>query len=140
MKSEVESSSWRAGMPRRDWRNQWHLIGWIFAWMLSFVGASALLRFGWVGGSAGYLVALLPNLLGVATFWSFLRFLREADELQRKIRLEALGWGFGCGAVFMVGYQLLERAGFPPIDTADPLVVMSFAWAMATLVLTRRYS
>lgn len=141
MDSNVETTrSWCGDLTERDRRNQWRYVAWLGAWMLSFLGATFLLTESWVSGALAYVVALLPSLLGVAAVAAFLRFLRQADELQRKIQLEALGWGFGCGAVFMIGYRLLERAGLPRLDVSDPLVVMMVSWALATIVLARRYS
>ncbi len=57
----------------------------------------------------------------------------------RKIQLEALAIAFGAGALFMIGYRLLEHAGAPEADTPDALAVMAMVWAVATVVGTRRY-
>lgn len=139
MASET-SRGWCGHLTERDRRNQLRYVIWSLAWMVSFVGATFLLKFSWVSGTPGYIVALLPNLLGAGAVVAFLRYLRQADELQRKIQLESLGWGFGCGALFMIGYQLLERAGLPQLGVSDPLLVMFVCWAVATVVLGRRYS
>ncbi|HSM15358.1 MAG TPA: hypothetical protein VLA66_14925 [Thermoanaerobaculia bacterium] len=40
-----------------------------------------------------------------------LRFLREADELLRKIHLEGMAYGFGVAFVLSTGAPLAERAG-----------------------------
>lgn len=141
MNLEMETiRTWCGDLTKRDLRNQLRYVAWVLAWMLSFLGATYLLKHHWVSGSLAYVVALLPSLLGVWAVMAFLRFLRQVDELQRKIQVEALGWGFGSGAVFMIGYQLLERAGLPPISTADPVAVMMVVWAAAIIVLVRRYS
>lgn len=141
MNSESRSTrSWCGDLTALDRRNQWRYVFWALAWMASFVGATFLLKQSWAAGTIGYVVAFLPNLPGVGAVMAFVHFLRHADELQRKIQLEALGWGFGCGAIFMIGYQLLERAGLPRIDTSSPLMVMVVCWAVATIVVARRYS
>ncbi len=141
MHFESESTwSWCGDLTARDRRNQWSYILWMLTWMLSFVAGMFLLEFDWVSGAFGYVVALVPSLLGVGAVMAFLRFVRQADELQRKIQVEALGWGFGAGAIFMFGYQLLEGAGLPAIDIADPAAVMFVSWALATVVLARRYA
>mgnify|MGYP001950570376 CR=1 FL=1 len=42
---------------------------------------------------------LVTTALGVATVFVYVKFLHEAEELQRKIQLEALALGFGVGLV-----------------------------------------
>ena len=141
MSSESRSTqSWCGNLTPQDRRNQWRFILLALAWMVSFVGVAFLLKQPWCTGAVGYGIAFLPNLIGVGAVIAFLHFLRHADELQRRIQLEALGWGFGCGALFMVGYQLMERAGLPRINISDPLMVMVVSWAVATVVIARRYS
>lgn len=140
VKGEV-SRSWCGDLTERDRRNQRLYLIWAFVWMSSFTLATLLLAYQpWPLGAFRYVVALIPTGLGVGAMFAFVRFLREADELQRQIQMEALAWGFGCGAVFMIGYRLLERAGFPAIDTSDPLLLMVVAWALAVILLSRRYS
>lgn len=134
------TKSWCGDMTRRDRRNLRRFLVWALVWMAAFLLASFAFRLGWVSGPLVYPVALFPSALGVWAVRTFLRFLREADELQRKIQLESLGWAFGCGAVFMIGYRLLERAGLPQLDTSDPLAIMMVCWALATVALGRRYS
>jgi hypothetical protein len=85
-------------------------------------------------------VALLPTLLGAAVVWSYVTFIRRADELLRKIHLEALALGFGAGVVFMLGYRLFERAGAPELDVSDPILVMMLVFTAAQLLLNRRYA
>lgn len=74
-------------MSERDRRNQWQLLGWIFAWVL----ANAAISRGWVpGGAPAFTVILCHVLLGGAMMLAYRRFLQNADELQRRIQLEAL--------------------------------------------------
>ncbi len=137
---EKRWTSWCGDLTERDRRNQIRFALWSLAWMACFVAAFISLRKEWVPDALVYPVVLFPTALGGCALWAFVRFLREADELQRKIQLEALGWGFGCGALFMIGYRLLERVGLPRLDSSDPLLVMVLVWAGATWILARRYS
>lgn len=126
----------------RDRANLWRLLLFVALWCLSWLGATSLFSSGTVAtsGAIAYVVALVPNVVGVGMILVYLRFLREADEVQKKIHLEALGWGFGSGALFMIGYRLLERVGAPQLDICYPLAVMMIAWAISQLVATRKYS
>jgi hypothetical protein len=42
-----------------------------------------------------------------------LLFLRETDELQRRIQLEALGFAFAAGSLVTFSHGLLQLAGLP---------------------------
>lgn len=114
---------------------------WTVTWLVVFAaGTIALKRWGDSLGLAAWAVALVPSVIFVLVLWSFVRFLREADELTRKIHLEALSTGFGAGIFFMLGYPLLERAGAPQLDSADLLMVMALTWAVAVWIGQRRYA
>lgn len=88
----------------------------------------------------GWLIAAIPSALGIGLIVSYRSFLAEADELLRKISVDALALGFGAGIVFMAGYRLMERIGAPQIDTSDPIIVMITVWAIAQWIGVRRYA
>jgi hypothetical protein len=71
---------------------------------------------------------------------AYVAFLRDADELQRKIQVEALALGFGAGLVAMHGYRLLERAGMARLDVNDLGIVMVVAFVTGIVFGRRRYS
>ena len=84
---------------------------------------------------------MLPTLLGVGTVFAYRRFLREADELRRKIELDALAMSVGAGLVGGVALWLFERAG--AISESDVLYVttlMAVTHVGAVLVGQRRYA
>ncbi len=123
-----------------DRRNQYRFIAWLMAWMVSHLAATwALQADQGITGSTVWLVAVAPNAFGIAAVFAYLRFLRMADELLRRIQLEGLALGFGAGVVFAMGYQLLELAGAPQLNISDPVVVMMVAWAVGQLMSMRHY-
>jgi hypothetical protein len=127
-------------MTETDRKNSNRFTGWTFAWAVSFVGATLVLKAGLVPeGAASWAVALAPDVLGLAALLAYVRFLRQTDELMRKIQLEGLAVGFGVGVVFAMGYRLLERAGAPDLDINDVVLVMLLAWVVGQLVALRRY-
>lgn len=69
----------------------------------------------------------------VAAVFSYMHFLRNADELLRKIQLQGLAMGFGAAVVFVPGYQLLEAAGASEMQTDHLLMVMIFSWVAGQL-------
>ncbi len=120
--------------------DSYQLLGWTLAWALAFVAASWTLRGDSVAGGAAWVVALVPNLLAVAVVLVYMRFLRDADELVRRIQLEGLAFGFGAGVIFAMGYQLVERAGAPQLSLADLAAGMMLAFVVGVVRANRRYS
>ena len=120
-------------------RRTWLL--WLLLWAGSFFGLTLLHETSGVPAAGfGYAAAVANAALGAAAVWTYVRFLRRADELERKVQVEALALGFGVGAVGMLAYRLLERAGAPPIDVADPLLAMLAGYVVGIMLARRRYA
>ncbi|MDH3517474.1 MAG: hypothetical protein OEM66_00955 [Acidimicrobiia bacterium] len=121
-----------------DRRNQYRFLAWTFLWAVVFLAATLLLRNG-IEAPWSWAVAIVPIVLAIGPLASYVRFLRQADELIRMIQLEALAFGFAAGVVFATGYQLLERAGAPVIATGDTVVAMMVGFLVGQLMAIRRY-
>jgi len=126
-------------LTERDRRNQLVVTGWIFLWSVGFVVASYLLKRELVEGTLKWAVAILPTVIGLGTILVFRRFLAQADELQRKIQLDALALGFGVGVIGSVGLELLQAAGAPAFDPSSVMVLMIVAYSVAAYAGMRRY-
>lgn len=142
MNEHDKPSFWRrclGGVSPRDRRNQ-RLILWSnLAWALSFVGASMTLSRGWVTGPAAWALAAVPVVLSVVVMVVYSRFLRQTDELQRLIQLEALALGFGGSLFGLLAYVLLRRLGVPEVDLADLSVGMIGLYVLGIFIGWRRY-
>lgn len=140
---ETKRSFWKTcDLTERDRRNQWRFVGWSLAWTIAWVVASIAINDEWVGkGTPQLVIALLPTALGVGMLLAYAKFLREADELQRKIQLDALALGFGSGLVGSVLYRLLERTGFvAEADVSEAIILMVVVYAIGVLIGQRRYA
>lgn len=89
--------------------------------------------------AAAYGLALLPTVAYLAVVWAYVRFLRHADELTRKIHQEGMVIGFGAGVVTLLGYPVFEAAGAPPGDLAYALMPMIVGYVFGILRAQRRY-
>ena len=127
-------------LTSRDRRNQQWCVIWIFLWAVSFAASAILIREGVITATvAGVIAILVTTALGLGVISSYWRFLSQADELQRKIQLEALGVGFGSGFIGAVTLHLVsELYGFE-LELIDLLPVMGIPFAAALLVARRRY-
>lgn len=125
----------------RDARNQRRFTLWMLAAGLAYLGATAALR--WraaLPGALPWLLSALAWVLALQAIRSYVIFLRQADELLRRIQTEALALGFGAGAVVSLLYPLLELLGAPKLGEYAIAIAMMLAWSAGTWLGTRRYS
>lgn len=123
----------RQNLNRATWR--------LALWGLSFVGASFLIRRELVAaGPMSWLLAAVPSLVAVAVLLGYGRYLAEADELQRKIQLQALALGFGGGLFAGFGYSVFQRIGAPRGDVTDAAAAMILFYVLGLWLGKRRYA
>lgn len=125
---------------KADRRNQYWFVAWCFVWAVVFVGSSWALKSDYEFATpTNWIIALIPNLFGIGVVLAYVNFLRRADELIQKIQMEGLALGFGIGLFFGLGYQLLERAGAPPLAVDDMGLVLIGGWVLGQIIAAKRY-
>jgi len=124
----------------RDAQNYRIFTWWMTGAMLTFAAATILIDGGWIPDAAGWLLTAISVVLMVMSMRSYISFLRQADELLRKVHLEALAFAFGAGIVAMMGYRLCERLGAPKLDVNDASLVMLVCWLAGQWLGARRYA
>lgn len=124
----------------QDKRNSRRFTLWCLAWAATYVGAHRILKADLdLATPLAWLLVVVPILIMVGAIFSYMNFLRNADELLQKIQLQGLAMGFGAAVVFVMGYQLLEAAGASEMQTDHLLVVMIFSWVAGQLHGAWRY-
>ena len=106
-------------MTPRDRRNQRRYALWMLGWFICLNATQALLRFGRglvPPGVITWLVGALPVVVAAFVIWSWARYVREADELHRRIQLNALALGFGVTFFALASYGPLVSAGAPKLE------------------------
>ena len=124
----------------RDIRNYRNFTWWMTAAMLTFAAATILIDGNFIPAAAGWALTTATVVLMVASMRSYIAFLRNADELLRKVHLEALAFAFGAGLVAMMGYRLCERLGAPKLDVNDGGLVLFIAWIGGQWIGARRFA
>jgi hypothetical protein len=103
----------------RDQRNRRAWNRWTLLFFFSWVGRDSLFRFRRdlvPDGVIYWFLAALPLSIAAGAMWFFARYLREADELQRRIQLNALALGFGVTFFWIATYGGLIEAGAPRLE------------------------
>ena len=89
------------------------------------------------------LVAVLPVLPLALMMRAALRYLREIDELQRRIETEAIGIASLLVALLYFAGGLLQKAKVVDLDAAMAMIwvfpLLCAVYGIAKMVLTRRY-
>lgn len=125
----------------RDARALRMAVAWIVAAALSFAAGTLVIGNNLATGRAlGMSLAIATAVLSLMAIRAYIRFIRGADELLRKIQVEGLALGFGAGAVFLLSYRLFERLGAPHVDSAGPFLLMIVFWALGQWIGIRRYA
>ena len=141
MKSTDDSLIHCGTSSQRDRRNQWRVTLWALVWALSFTAVTLVIKKQWLPLGATVAGVIGTALFGIATILAYRRFLRETDELRRKIEVEALAPAFGIGLVGGMTYWLLAlRGAVPATDFVYVFLLMIIAHPVGVLIGLRRYS
>jgi hypothetical protein len=124
----------------RDLRNSRNFHLWFCLALATFAAGTLLIDGKLVPATIGWGLVILTAALSLGMLRAYVFFLREADELLRKIHIDGLALGFGAGAIFMLVYRLCERLGAPKLDVNDPLLIMVMFWALGQWMGLRRYA
>ncbi|NOX68389.1 MAG: hypothetical protein GXP15_04315 [Gammaproteobacteria bacterium] len=124
----------------QDQRNSRRFTFWCLAWALAYVGASWALKADMdLAPALVWSLVFVPILLMIGAVFSYMHFLRNADELLQKIQFQGLAMGFAAAVVFVTGYQLVEAAGANEMQTDHLMLVMIFSWVGGQLYGSWRY-
>lgn len=141
--TEKDSNLWRllcGDTTPRDRRNVLRFLAVMAAWAAAFLGGIALIERDVVAdGPIAWGLAALNLVLAAAVILAYARFLREADELQRRIHLQALALGFGGGWLTVTGYRLFELLGAPYVDRGSVILVMAVLYSVSLVLGQRRF-
>ena len=68
---------------------------------------------------------------------AYKRFLKELDEMERKIQLDALALSVGVTVVVFGGYTILEKAEMVPDLEASSLIMLTALTYMVGIIVGR---
>lgn len=128
-------------MTESDRRNLNRANLWLALWLVSFAAATFMIKGEVIStGITSWIVAAVPLVVGLGAMLAYGRYIRQADELQRRIQVQALALGFGVAFFFGFGYRLLEKVGAPAADISDVSIVMAFFYFVGLWIGRRRYA
>ena len=124
----------------QDKKNQYRFVLFTLLWAVVFTGANYILKQDYeFSAPVAFGIAVVPTIAGIYALLAYMKFLREADEMIRKMQFEGLAFGFGIGVIFTLSYQVFERAGAPHLELDDAAFVLMMGWVAGQLLAFRRY-
>jgi len=83
---------------------------------------------------------VLPAVPGLAAFGIFALAYRRMDEMERRVHLEAIAFGFGSSLVVCSVYGAMQLWGdWPALNWALAGAVMTSFWALGLVLKVRQY-
>lgn len=88
---------------------------------------------------AQIMITLIPVIPTVFVVISIMRALKDSDELQKRIQLQAVTFSAITTGLITFSYGFLENIGFPSFPTIWVLPIMFFLWGISLGFLWKKY-
>ena len=125
-------------LPARDLKNANLVNLWAIAWAASLAIISFISKYEWYSATLPITMAFVFNSgIGVGMILAYKRFLKELDEMERKIQLDALATSVGVTLMVFGAYSILDKAGMAPELQASSLIVLIALTYMAGIIVGR---
>ena len=137
----MKEETTETGFDTRFLKNNIRLLCWIFAWVGTIILVDKAVLYEWYSSDLISMVAIVINAgIGLGVIVTFMRYLNEVDELQRKIQLDALALSMGVGWVGGFTYSLLVTAQFvTDNEVSDIIMLMTCTYMVGIIVGQVRY-
>lgn len=84
-------------------------------------------------------IVILPMLPVLYGLWGFMEMIRNLDELQKRIQLEAIAFSMGLTGIITFTLGFLEGVGFPRVSFIWVFPMMIAFWGIGQALAQRRY-
>ncbi len=112
------------------------LISWVLVWVGTLILVDKAVLYGWYASDFISVLGIVINAgMGLGMIVTFLRFLREIDEMQRKIQLDSLALSMGIGFVGSFSYTLLVTTGFVADPEVRDIILLMAGTYIASLIV-----
>jgi O-antigen/teichoic acid export membrane protein len=86
-----------------------------------------------------YSIALLPVLPALGIPLAVIRYYQALDELEMRMQLESLAFGFTAAAIATFTYGFLQNAGLPDVSWIWIAPLMGVCWLVGQVAVRWRY-
>jgi hypothetical protein len=136
--SKLKDAILCTNLPARDVKNSNILSAWALAWAASLGIIAFISRYEWYSAPLPITAAIVVNVgIGLGMILAYKHFLKELDELERKVQLDALALSVGVTLVVFGGYSILDKAGVAPALEASHLIMLIALTYIAGIIVGR---
>lgn len=126
------------GLPARDIRNSNIVNMWALAWVATLAITAFLSGYEWYSSAFPTMIGFAVHSgIGLGMLFAYKRFLRELDEMERKIQLDALASSVGITVIGFSAYSILAKAGFVPELIPAYLIMLIALTYIAGIIIGR---
>lgn len=137
MKTILEAIACK-GLPARDLRNANIVNLWAISWAVSLGFISFLSKYQWYSqGFPTILAFTIQTGIGIGMLHAYIRLLKNLDEMERKIQLDALAISVGVTVISFASYSVLDKSGIVPDLKPSYLIALMALTYMAGIVFGR---
>ncbi len=125
-------------LPARDVKNANALNLWALVWVANLVIITFISKYEWYSAPLPITIAFALSIgIGIGMILAYKRFLKELDEMERKIQLDALALSVGVTLVAFGGYSILDKAAVVPELQASHLIMLIAITYIAGIIAGR---
>jgi len=88
---------------------------------------------------AQIIITLIPVIPTIFVVLAIMRALRDSDELQQRIQLQAVTFSAITTGLITFSYGFLENVGFPPFPSIWILPIMFMLWGISLGYFWKKY-
>lgn len=111
----------------------------LLAYAITLVVSLRLLAHGIDNRAASIAISLAPMIPAFLLCMAVVGVIVRADEMQRRLQLEAFALGFAGTALITFSYGFLENVGFPRLSAFAVWPVMGSLWILGVFLGRLRY-
>ena len=125
-----------SGYAARTARHGIKIVLWAIAWSGTLVLADKAELYGWFTADWMTILAVIINAgTGIGVIVSYMQLLKNQDELQRSIQLNALALSVGVGLVGSFTYTLLVTVGFVAAEELTNIILLMVGTYMVGVII-----
>lgn len=128
--------------PERDIKNANRVNLWAIAWALTLLIITVATKQGWLNNNVLIASAfIVHSAIGLKMVFAYKHHLKELDEMERKIQLDALAMSVGSAIICFSSYSILAKADIvPPLAPNYLIILIALTYIVGIFVGRVRYS
>ncbi|SFD49316.1 hypothetical protein [Pseudoalteromonas denitrificans] len=138
---EIIKAVFPIDIPSKDAKNATKILFWIIAFAITMVLPNVAIKLNWFDSNLLIMMSVIfHGITGIGVVLAYKRFLKELDELERKIQFDALVVALGTALVSTSVYAILKTTGLVgSVNLSIIIMLISVTYAVSLIIGRVRY-